>query len=113
MNLYKMHSFPRMMKLQLPKPSTESLGLSEKGITRILRPKTFTEIPGGLDSLETVGENYFCPLIFSNKIACLNINNFIIWCIIIIIIIIVIITIIITIITTISKFSNLIGPQQA
>ena len=77
MNLYKMHSFPRMMKLQLPKPSTECLGLSEKGITRILGPQTFTEIPGGLDSLETVGENYFCPLIFSNKIACLNINNFI------------------------------------
>ena len=46
------------MKLQL----LESLGLSEKEITRILGPQTFTEIPGGLDSLETVGENYFMCL---------------------------------------------------
>ena len=51
------------------KPSTESLGLSEKEITRILGSQTFTEIPGGLDSLETVGENYFCVLLFSNKVS--------------------------------------------
>ena len=67
MNLYKMHSFSRMMKLRLLSP--ESLGLSEKEITRILGPQTFTEIPDGLDSLETVGENYFCVLIFSNKVS--------------------------------------------
>ncbi|KAK2553216.1 hypothetical protein P5673_025413 [Acropora cervicornis] len=42
----------RMMKLRLLSP--ESLGLSEKEITRILGPQTFTEIPDGLDSLETV-----------------------------------------------------------
>ena len=51
------------------KPSTESLGLSEKEITRILGPQTFTEIPGGLDSLEKDGENYFCVLLFSNKVS--------------------------------------------
>ena len=62
-----MHSFSRMMKLQLLNP--ESLGLSEKEVTRILGPQTFTEIPGGLDSSETVGENYFCVLIFSNKVS--------------------------------------------
>ena len=54
-----------MMKLQLLSP--ESLGLSEKETTRILGPQT--EIPDGLDSLETVGENYFCVVIFSNKVS--------------------------------------------
>ena len=68
-----MHYFSTVFKddetaAKLTKPSTESLGLSEKEITRILEPQTFTETPGGLDSLGTFGEN-FCVLIFSNKVS--------------------------------------------
>ena len=39
---------------KLSEPCTESLSLSEKEIARILGPQTFT---GGLDSMETFGEN--------------------------------------------------------
>ena len=45
---------------KLSKPCTENLSLSEKEIVRILGPQTFTEIPGGLDSMEIFGEDYFC-----------------------------------------------------
>ena len=47
------------MQPNSPSPA-QSLSLSEKEIVRILGPQTFTGIPGGLDSMETFGEDYFC-----------------------------------------------------
>lgn len=53
---------------KLSEPCTESLTSSEKEIASILGPQTFTGIPGGHDSMETFGENYFFVLIYSIKV---------------------------------------------
>ena len=54
---------------KLSEPCTERLTSSEKEIATILGPQTFTGIPGGHDSMDTVGENYFCVYIFSIKVS--------------------------------------------
>lgn len=50
-------------------PCTESLTSSEKEIANILGPQTFTGIPSGHDSMETVGENYFCVFIYPINVS--------------------------------------------